>query len=69
MLLDECELQMNTQKFEVSALVCFILAGFFYMVSAVINRDYWVITGTIIWLVACLLWLIPVLAKGSKTSE
>ena len=49
--------------FELVGLICFIISGGFFIVVGVRNEDYLSVIGSIIWIIACFLWLIPILVR------
>ena len=52
--------------FELAGLICFIISGGFFIVAGIRSGDYLSVIGSIIWIFACLLWLIPLLARRNS---
>lgn len=50
---------MNETKYEVLGLAGFILSGACFTVSGIINGDPWAVLGSLIWIVSCIVWLLP----------
>lgn len=48
---------------EVIGLIGFIISGITFMISSVKNGDNWALSGSIIWILSCILWLIPYFRK------
>jgi hypothetical protein len=52
--------------FELAGLICFIISAVFFIVVGIRIEDYLSVIGSIIWIFACLLWLIPLLARRNS---
>jgi uncharacterized membrane protein YhhN len=48
---------------ELAGLICFIISGGVFIEVGIRSEDYLTVLGSIIWIFACLLWLIPILAR------
>jgi predicted membrane channel-forming protein YqfA (hemolysin III family) len=46
----------------------FIVCAAFFIVSSLLNKDIWTFAGSIVFLAACIVFLIPLL-KSDKRSE
>ena len=54
---------MKTFYFELFGLIGFFISGLIFIVAGFRSGDYLAVSGSILWTVACLLWLIPVLSR------
>lgn len=54
---------MKNETYELLALVFFLIAGFFYLVAAIVAGDGLIIAGTLVWIGACALWLVPAIRR------
>ncbi|MDP6430703.1 MAG: hypothetical protein QGI65_00275 [SAR324 cluster bacterium] len=57
---------MKIFYFELFGLIGFFISGLIFIVSGLRSGDYLAVSGSIIWTVACLLWLIPVLSRRNS---
>ncbi|PKN41205.1 MAG: hypothetical protein CVU60_12225 [Deltaproteobacteria bacterium HGW-Deltaproteobacteria-18] len=46
-------------KLELLALSGFCLSGVLFIVSGVQNGDFLTVSGSVVWIVSCLCWMIP----------
>ena len=53
-------------KFEFWGWILFVICAVFFIVSGIKNQDLFSLIGSIIFLVACLVFIIPLVAKGAK---
>lgn len=58
---------MRNEAYEIIALICFIVAGLFYLASALLSRDMLVTAGTFVWLAACFVWMVPAFRRLRET--
>lgn len=57
-------------KFELWGWILFVLCAGFFIASAIKNHDLLSLIGSIIFLIACLVFIVPFLTKrGNKTSS
>ena len=57
-------------RYQIAGLAGFILSGLFFLISGIQSGDVMVILGCIAWMVACVIWLIPLLQSDSdQTSD
>ena len=54
---------MKTFYFELFGLIGFFISGLMFIVAGLRSGDYLAVSGSIVWTVACLLWLVPVLSR------
>ena len=61
----------RTVKFEFWGWILFVICAVFFIVSGIKNRDAFSLIGSIIFLVACLVFIIPLVTKGinKKSNE
>jgi len=57
---------MKTFYFELIGLIGFFISGLIFIVAGLRSGDYLAVSGSIIWTVACLLWLIPVISRRNS---
>lgn len=55
---------MSDKRYEFVGLAGFILAGVIFIVVGFRDGDVLVAAGSIVWTVACVLWLIPHMRSG-----
>jgi hypothetical protein len=64
---------MSGPGFQLTGLLGFILSGLFFAVSSIHNQDPLALAGSLVWIVACLVWILPLLsfkaARGSKDKD
>jgi len=46
-------------KLELSALSGFCLSGAIFVISGIKNKDILTISGSLVWMISCLVWMIP----------
>ena len=54
---------MKIFYFELFGLIGFFISGLIFIVAGLRSGDYLAVSGSIVWTVACLIWLIPVLSR------
>ena len=54
---------MKTFYFELFGLIGFVISGLIFIVAGMRSGDYLSVSGSVVWTVACLLWLRPVLSR------
>ena len=54
---------MKTFYFELFGLMGFFISGLIFIVAGLRSGDYLAVSGSIVWTVACVLWLVPVLSR------
>lgn len=54
---------MSKRNCELVGLLGFVLAGFFYIAAGVRSGDALTTIGSVVWTVACLIWMIPLVRK------
>ena len=54
---------MKIFYFELFGLIGFFISGLIFIVAGLRSGDYLAVSGSIVWTVACLLWLIPVISR------
>jgi len=57
---------MKTFYFELIGLIGFFISGLIFIVAGLRSGDYLAVSGSIVWTVACLLWLIPVISRRNS---
>ena len=56
-------------KFELWGWILFILCAGFFIASSIKNNDPLTLMGSIIFLIACLVFIIPLMTKGGKKTR
>jgi len=56
---------MHDRHYQIAGLVGFILAGFIFVAAGINFGDPLTIAGSVVWIVSCLIWLIPFLKSRS----
>lgn len=59
---------MDEKRCQLLGLLGFILSGAFFSLSALRHGDILAFIGSLLWIVACLIWLLPMVARGSADS-
>jgi len=57
---------MKTFYFELIGLIGFFISGLIFTFAGLRSGDYLTVSGSIVWTVACVLWLIPVLSRRNS---
>ena len=57
---------MKIFYFELFGLIGFFISGLIFIVAGLRSGDDLAVSGSIVWTVACLLWLVPVLSLGNS---
>ena len=52
--------------FELAGLICFIISGGVFILVGIRSEDYLSVLGSIIWIFACFLWLIPIMDRRNS---
>ncbi|MBT8350502.1 MAG: cytochrome oxidase subunit III [Deltaproteobacteria bacterium] len=65
---DEKQLGQNN-KFQLFGWTLFIICAIFFILSSLRNRDTLTFIGSVIFLVACIVFLIPLFMSNSKNGE
>lgn len=60
---------LKEKHFQIAGLLGFIVSGLIFLVPAIINKDVFSIAGIIVWILACITWLIPILKPGENTNS
>lgn len=50
---------MNDKTCRIPGLIGFIIAGMLFVAIGIRNQDWLVIAASMVWNVACLIWLVP----------
>ncbi len=50
---------MNERGYQMLGLIGFIVAGFVFVAAGLGADDPLTVTGSVIWIVACLIWMVP----------
>lgn len=56
-------------KFDLWGWILFVLCAGFFIASGLKNHDLFSLIGSIIFLIACLVFIIPLLTKGGKPTS
>ncbi|MEE8419280.1 MAG: hypothetical protein V3S02_04115 [Dehalococcoidales bacterium] len=56
-------------KFSLAGWILFVVCAGFFIVSAVQAKDILYLTGSLIFLGGCILFIIPLVMKGGKTKD
>jgi membrane protein DedA with SNARE-associated domain len=60
---------MKEKQFQIAGLIGFIISGLFFITSGIKNTDILTILGSLAWIGACIIWLIPFLTHEGRTNE
>jgi hypothetical protein len=60
---------MSQHGFQVVGLFGFIASGVLFSTSAIRADDWLSLTGSIVWMAACVLWLVPLLAQRGRADD
>ncbi|MFP4168318.1 MAG: hypothetical protein ACLFSY_05645 [Desulfonatronovibrionaceae bacterium] len=52
---------MKERYYQIAGLIGFILSGLFFIAAGLKNKDLPTILGSLAWIAACVVWLIPLL--------
>jgi membrane protein DedA with SNARE-associated domain len=55
--------RMSDEKYQIIGLLGFIVAGFIFIAVGVNFGDKLTIAGSVVWVISCLIWLIPLVRK------
>lgn len=56
----------NDEKYHWAGWILFIVCAIFFLVSSVNNRDWFALIASLVFLVACVIFLIPLVKSGRK---
>jgi len=54
---------MDERKFNIAGLIGFILSGGLFLAAGIESGDRLTILGCIAWIVSCVIWILPLLAR------
>ena len=57
---------MKIFYFELCGLIGFLISGLIFILAGLRSEDYLAVSGSVVWTVACLLWLIPVISRRNS---
>jgi len=57
---------MKIFYFELFGLIGFFISGLIFIVAGLRSGDNLAVSGSVVWTVACLLWLIPVISRRNS---
>ena len=57
---------MKNFYFELFGLIGFFISGVIFIVAGLRSEDYLAVCGSIVWTVACVLWVVPVLSRRNS---
>jgi len=60
---------MREKQFQVTGLIGFIISGVFFIASGIKNTDILTVLGSLAWIGACVVWLIPLFSPDEKAKE
>jgi membrane protein DedA with SNARE-associated domain len=52
---------MDDDKYQLIGLIGFIIAGFIFIAVGVKSGDWLTISGSVVWILSCLVWMVPIL--------
>jgi len=55
-------------KYQIAGWILFIICAIFFIVASLMNRDILTLIGSVIFLVACIVFLVPIF-KATKTTD
>jgi len=56
-------------KYQLAGWILFVICSIFFIASSLKNNDMVIFTGSIIFLIACIVFLIPLVKPGKKSSD
>lgn len=60
---------MNERVFQLLGLAGFIAAGFVFIAVGVRASDPLTVIGSVIWILACLIWMVPLVRPGDRSQR
>ncbi len=63
---NQFHMKTPSARYQIAGLVGFIISGIFFLISGIQSDDLMVIFGCIAWMVACGIWLLPLLGFASE---
>jgi hypothetical protein len=57
---------MQEKHYQFVGLIGFILAGFIFIAVGINYGDPLTILGSVVWVISCLVWMIPLVRPGKK---
>ena len=60
---------MNDNAFQVVGLVGFIGSGVIFSASGIRHDDWLTLSGSVLWIAACLIWLVPLVRGRGQSGE
>ncbi|MFO7749204.1 MAG: hypothetical protein R6V54_03840 [Desulfobacteraceae bacterium] len=57
---------MNADRYQLLGLAGFILSGLFFLLSGILNGDFLTFAGSLVWIIACIVWIVPLLQDTDK---
>jgi len=56
-------------KYQLAGWILFVICSIFFIASSLKNNDMVIFTGSIIFLIACIVFLIPLVKSGKKSVD
>jgi len=60
---------MKEKHSQIAGLIGFIVSGLFFIASGIKNADILTVLGSLAWIGACIIWLIPFFTHEGRTNE
>ena len=57
---------MSEQRYQMLGLIGFAVAGFVFIAAGARSGDPLTIIGSVIWIISCLIWMIPLLQSSRR---
>jgi len=54
---------MRDEAYQIIGLIGFIIAGIVFIAVGVKSEDWLTILGSIIWMVSCVIWMVPLVRR------
>jgi hypothetical protein len=57
---------MKEKHYQLAGLIGFILAGFIFIAVGINYGDPLTILGSVVWVISCLIWMVPLVKSGKN---
>ncbi len=54
---------MSDDQYQLAGLIGFIIAGLIFVAVGIRFGDMLTVAGSVVWIISCLIWMVPVLRK------
>lgn len=56
-------------KFQLIGWCLFLLCSIFYIISSILMRDWFYLSGSVVFLIACVIFMLPLIAKKNDKKD